>query len=424
MRRCVRFGAILCTPANVLLVASLLGAVVAVLPAVSCQLLDEHGCIGEVGCGLRSPQLAHCPTQASLDRVLTWCCERPVARPSGVSVLLTSAARKQLRVVLDTDYVPYGDLRRRWRARVAEIRAELIGLSGDARRARLARLPLVQATGMRHWLLGQRLRADWALFQVCSQRKRPSPDQSPKPKAFQSSDWLSLQGEPHGSALSDNRREAFEFIYAKDLWTGGSGPGSSPAAASQVRCALDALHASLRVQMRSLFDVVGDFQWMHIWLNENSDVAYLGIDIVPALVEHHTRQYSGVGKLPWHFSQTDLVTCRRGDGQRLMLAGVDIVLLRDVLQHNAPAEIVRMLACVSASGARWLLATDFPGWRENLGLDTAAVELNKWRWHAYDLTQPPYGLPAPVLNFPDMKRVLGLWPLPLPTNWLGANIGV
>ena len=35
------------------------------------------------------------------------------------------------------------------------------------------------------------------------------------------------------------------------------------------------------------------------------------------------------------------------------------VVLREVLQHNSPKEILQILKCVSGSGAKWLMTSNF-----------------------------------------------------------------
>jgi len=224
------------------------------------------------------------------------------------------------------------------------------------------------------------------------------------------------------------RATAFRGIYSGDVWGGGSGPGSNFASTAEARCTMEALY-EVRA-LRSVWDVCGDFQWMRAWLERHPAVRYEGADVVPELTARLQKRFGRLGvadglrpRASWNFVATDIV-CGEGGvlpGPR----GFDVVVLREVLQHQTPGEMLEALRCVSSSGARWLLATNFPGWQlvrgehswrlRNRNLDAAAglERLDDWRWHAYDLTDPPYSLPPPLWAFPDDGKVLGLWRLPL-----------
>eukprot|EP00928_Gymnodinium_smaydae_P091463 TRINITY_DN75173_c0_g1_i1.p1 TRINITY_DN75173_c0_g1~~TRINITY_DN75173_c0_g1_i1.p1 ORF type:complete len:379 (+),score=56.90 TRINITY_DN75173_c0_g1_i1:25-1161(+) len=220
-----------------------------------------------------------------------------------------------------------------------------------------------------------------------------------------------------------NRTTAFRAIYSGDVWGGGPGPGSSFRNTIGARCALNALSAAL--SFRSLWDVSGDFQWMKAWLERHPEVRYEGADVVPELAGRLASRYSRkqkAGREAWTFVTADIVC---GEGGLSQAAGFDVILLREVLQHLTPEEILQALQCVSKSGAKWLLVTNFDGLRlrkgervwklrsKNLALESGVDALDKWRWHAYDLTQEPYSLPQPFKSFPDDGKVLNLYKLPL-----------
>lgn len=253
--------------------------------------------------------------------------------------------------------------------------------------------------------------------------------------SYDAKDW-GFEDKSNGSAKSADRASAFEYIYAQNVWNGGSGPGSRIDGTKEVRCTLSELRAVYA--MRSLFDIVGDFRWMRIWLARNPDVAYQGGDIVPQLAAAHQKKHgrsAAEGRGAWRFTHTDIVCSKKTP---LRFPGTDVVLLREVLQHNIPADILQALRCVSSSGARWLLATNFPGWEvrlfgppynathpriiklrsKNLAEDATSEDLDQWRWHAHDLTKPPYNLPQPERYFADEAKFLGLWRLPLPADAL------
>eukprot|EP00927_Polykrikos_kofoidii_P071552 TRINITY_DN67812_c0_g1_i1.p1 TRINITY_DN67812_c0_g1~~TRINITY_DN67812_c0_g1_i1.p1 ORF type:complete len:370 (-),score=59.19 TRINITY_DN67812_c0_g1_i1:14-1123(-) len=227
---------------------------------------------------------------------------------------------------------------------------------------------------------------------------------------------------------SDDREVAFRTIYAANVWSGGSGPGSDLRNTAGARCALQALRVALPqdLKLQSLWDISGDFRWMRAWLEKHQDVRYRGADVVPEIAARLQRRYGRVGsegRAARSFITADLVC---GEGNTLTgVDGFQVIFVREVFQHLTPLEIFQALRCVSTSGAKWLVATNFPAWRivqgeyswnlstRNRGVDEGVAAFDKWRWHAYDLTEPPYSLPKPIWEFADNGKVLGLWSLPL-----------
>jgi hypothetical protein len=207
----------------------------------------------------------------------------------------------------------------------------------------------------------------------------------------------SAETAPQGND-ADERRRVFERIYAENAWLceeSRSGPGSTLARTAQLREALPALLRELGV--RSLLDApCGDFHWMaEVPL---PGVAYTGVDIVPALIEANRARFAAPGRA---FAQADIV--------RDPLPYADAILCRECLVHLPLAAAVSTLANFRRSGARWLIATTFPGTRKNEEVATG------W-WRPLDLERPPFSLPPAIrhLNerlpaWPD--KALGVWAL-------------
>jgi hypothetical protein len=78
-------------------------------------------------------------------------------------------------------------------------------------------------------------------------------------------------------------RAAFERVYATHEWGQGSGPGSSPANTIEYRA-----FVSRFIQANGVSSVTdlgcGDWQFSH--LMDWSGLDYLGLDVVPQVVEH------------------------------------------------------------------------------------------------------------------------------------------
>lgn len=178
----------------------------------------------------------------------------------------------------------------------------------------------------------------------------------------------------------------FARMYETNLWDGTesrSGDGSSLTATAQVRVELPALLRKLGV--RRLLDVpCGDFHWMaHVDLAAAGVVAYVGGDLVAAIVEADNARFAAPNRT---FLQVDLTT-----GPLPHVAGVaaDGVLCRDCLVHLSFANIARVLRVLRASGAGYLITTTFLDHQTN-------IDVIDGDWRPLNLERAPFAFPAPA----------------------------
>ena len=178
----------------------------------------------------------------------------------------------------------------------------------------------------------------------------------------------------------------FARMYETNLWSGAesrSGDGSSLAATAGVRAGLPALLRQLDV--RRLLDVpCGDFNWMaHVDLAAAGVRAYVGGDLVAAIVEANRARHSAPDR---EFVQVDLTT-----GPLPLVGGepADAILCRDCLVHLSFTNIGRVLRVLRASGVRYLITTTF--------LEHAAnIDVIDGDWRPLNLEQTPFRFPPPV----------------------------
>ncbi len=214
-------------------------------------------------------------------------------------------------------------------------------------------------------------------------------------------DWLGALRERlrHARLRGREPAEVFAGYHARGKWRepeSASGKGSTLAATAGLRAALPGLLGDLGVTR--LLDVpCGDFNWMA--RVDLAGIDYHGGDIVPALIAANADRHGGAGR---RFSVIDLITGP--------LPETDLVFTRDCLVHLSHAHALRALATIRASGARWLMATTYPGRGANPDIVTG-------QWRALDLTAPPYGLPAPERMVAESytgpggaaDKCMGLW---------------
>lgn len=187
----------------------------------------------------------------------------------------------------------------------------------------------------------------------------------------------------------------FSRIYAENRWNGGeslSGPGSGSVPTQRIAREIVALVAELGVE--SVLDVgCGD----NFWLPDLP--GYLGVDVAPEALEraerfHPERRYALVH--PWE-----------------PLPKADLVLCRDVIQHQSWLDADKLIQRIQASGATWLVASTYvPGEIRNIvtGEDAWRANLKPWLGEPERTIQDGYDWSEPdVLRDPD--KMLGLWRL-------------
>jgi SAM-dependent methyltransferase len=200
-----------------------------------------------------------------------------------------------------------------------------------------------------------------------------------------------------------NLAQRFKRIHDTNLWgapESASGLGSELDATTVLRTELPRLFKQLGV-MSVLDAPCGDAGWIN---RADLGVRYVGVDIVPALVESLGVR-AAAGEIDGEYRLADIT--------RDPLPRCDAVLCRDALVHLSFANIVRALANFRRSGAAWLIATTFPDWQTN-----AECEDGDWRALNFERAPFSWGAPVELLNENCQEagggwrdKSLGVWPL-------------
>ena len=122
--------------------------------------------------------------------------------------------------------------------------------------------------------------------------------------------------EPEEATEELGRR--FTEIYDRGIWGPGGGVGSAPDKTVEYRAFVQQFMARNRV--RSVVDL-GCGEWQFSQLIDWSGVRYLGVDVVPAMIEKNQRDF-GASNIA--FETFDLLA---------KLPRADLLLCKDVLQH-------------------------------------------------------------------------------------------
>jgi len=201
--------------------------------------------------------------------------------------------------------------------------------------------------------------------------------------------------------------QRFRRIHDTNLWgapESASGLGSELDATAVLRTELPRLLQKLGVT--SLLDApCGDAGWIN---RAGLGVRYVGIDIVPALVEG-LQARAAAGEISGEYRLADITTDA--------LPRCDAVLCRDALVHLSFANIERAVANFRRSGAAWLIATTFPEWRTN-----ADCEDGDWRALNFERAPFHWGPAAELLN-ENCQEAGGGWRDKSLGVWRLAEIG-
>ncbi len=173
-------------------------------------------------------------------------------------------------------------------------------------------------------------------------------------------------------------KTTFTKIYKRNSWGSYetvSGTGSSIDATKelvkQIPILIDKLH------IRTLIDApCGDFNWMkHVELNIEK---YIGIDIVPELINNNQQNYTSDNR---KFLNLDIT--------RDNLPQADIILCRDCLVHLSFNDIEKAIKNFQKSNSQYLLTTSFTDRANNEDITTG-------EWRPINLELEPFNFPKPL----------------------------
>ena len=205
------------------------------------------------------------------------------------------------------------------------------------------------------------------------------------------------------NAITSNNssaKEIFNLIYQTNYWYCGesvSGEGSTMYSTETIRQILPYIIEKLSI--KTMLDApCGDYHWMKT-VNLSIE-QYIGVDIVPELIENNKKQYGTENKI---FECCDLIEDS--------LPQVDLILCRDCLAHLSFFDAQKVINNFKKSGSKYLLATTNPATRHNKDIRTGQT------W-AYNLRLKPFLFPKPLLIIEEnsaepaskeFRKSLGLW---------------
>jgi SAM-dependent methyltransferase len=141
-----------------------------------------------------------------------------------------------------------------------------------------------------------------------------------------------------------NLENIFSSIYKNNYWGTGSGPGSSVKNSEEYRQSLLSILADENIN--SVLDYgCGDWQFSSLINWDKYITSYIGVDVVPFLMEENTKKYAN------NIIKFETVT------KSWIFPTVDLIICKDVLQHLSN-EIVRNLIENFVSHSKFLFLTN------------------------------------------------------------------
>lgn len=197
---------------------------------------------------------------------------------------------------------------------------------------------------------------------------------------------------------SEGRTAVFSRAFSSQVWGGSesaSGSGSELSATVTIRSVLPQLIENYKI--KSVLDApCGDWNWMRT-INLSLE-SYIGVDIVPELIELNNKNHS-----------SDKIKFIRRDLVKDTLPSAEFIICRDCLVHLSNYDIVCVLNNFVGTGATFLLTNSYPQTSSNENQPTAL------KYRPLNLRLPPFSFPEPLEIFqdgkPEHKKAICLWRL-------------
>lgn len=148
-------------------------------------------------------------------------------------------------------------------------------------------------------------------------------------------------------------RNAFQDVYREDRWSNSSGPGSLPSSTIEYRSFVESFIFANSV--KTITDLgCGDWQFSRFmnW----SEVNYVGLDVVPDLIERNNQLYSPSN-----------IEFRLSEGTE-SLPGGDLLIAKEMLQH-LPNKLIAEYLNVIVAKYKYALLTNSVAPSEGTNMD-------------------------------------------------------
>lgn len=166
-----------------------------------------------------------------------------------------------------------------------------------------------------------------------------------------------------------DKQDIFNKIYTEDLWSGGSGPGSLPENAKDWIS-----YANKIIQSNDVFTILdlGCGDWQIGKCLNLSNKKYMGVDVSSVIIEK-TKENS-----------SDSISFICDDIENMDFPKVDLILIKDVLQHLPNSSVSKIMNKVIANSKYALICNDCKPH------DMINSDIEPGDWRPLDLSDKPF----------------------------------
>ncbi len=189
--------------------------------------------------------------------------------------------------------------------------------------------------------------------------------------------------------MSTDRQQEFKRVYINKLWKADetiSGPNSmiinSQSAREGIQYCIDHLSVT------HITDIgCGDFIWMKDIVKSNESISYIGLDIVPELIQDNKKKY-----LNHDFYVHDFCVDS--------LCYTDLIIVRDVFIHLSLADIQLALENIRSTDFKYILSTTYMAVTENIEMPR-----KRQMYHPVNLSLSPFNFRDSIKLFDNQTMV-------------------
>jgi len=163
----------------------------------------------------------------------------------------------------------------------------------------------------------------------------------------------------------------FKKVFTTNLWGSRESRSGKGSELKQTQKLINEIPKIIeKYNISSILDApCGDYNYMkEIKLKCN----YIGVDIVPELIELNLSKYKGVDFRCLDITSSNLPKC-------------DLVLVRDCLSHLTNKDVKKAIKNIEKSGAKFLLVTSYPDHQQN-------SDLTNGQWRRLNMEKKPFNL--------------------------------
>jgi SAM-dependent methyltransferase len=183
--------------------------------------------------------------------------------------------------------------------------------------------------------------------------------------------------------MKRNHKNVFTNIYSKDIWTNGSGTGSTP---SYCKKYMENIEAYIKKNdIKNVLDL-GCGDWQFSQYIDWATVDYVGLDVVKTVIDNNIRDYA---KENIHFECLDISDISKI--KEHIEKRNQLILMKDVLMHWTNEEVVAWMNKLTQllTTEHFITANNWKYYRKPEKNNQERALDKRYSWAPIDSQKPP-----------------------------------